>query len=164
MDDIQREVEKILESKGVPPPTMTREQFAEEFFKRFQEVIPQFLEKAAQQIGRGIISEEMNRIGRSEPCRYNNEKSEKHCNKPPNCHDCPNYKPSPRWQRWLLRLLRRSEFLEPLLVGVATISFAAAIFAPEIRNHTLCFWFGMFLISRLHIFVLIRRLRRFLES
>lgn len=164
MDDIQREIELILERKGVPPPGMTGDQFFEEFNKRFLGAFPQILEKAATQIGRGIIIEEMKRIGRSEPCRYHEEKSEKHCTKPPNCHDCPNYRPSPRWQRWLLRLIRRPEFFEPLLVGVVAVSFAAAIFAEEIRVFTLGFWFVIVLISRLHICYLYRQVRKLMTS
>lgn len=164
MDDIQREIELILERKGVPPPGMTREQFFEEFTKRFEGAFPHVLEKMAEQIGNGIEIEELNRIGRSEPCRYHEEKSEKHCTKPPNCHDCPNYRPSPRWQRWLLRLIRKPEFFEPLLVGVVAVSFAAAIFAEEIRVFTLGFWFVIVLISRLHICYLYRQVRKLMTS
>lgn len=162
--DIQREIELILESKGVPPPGMTGEQFFEEFTKRFWGVAPHVLEKTAKQIGNGIVIEEMNRIGRSEPCKYSREKSGKHCTKPPNCHDCPNYRPRARCQRWLLRLAQRPEFFEPLFVVVAAFSFAAAIFVEEIRAPTLGFWFGIFLISRMHIFWLTRRLRRLLAG
>lgn len=163
MEDIQRQVEDILKSKGISPPTMTQEQFAEKVFTKFQEKMPLVLQRIASQTGKEIMLEEMKRIGRGEPCRYINEKSGKHCNDPPGCYECPNYKPGPRWRRWLLRLLRRPEYSETLVVGAAAGIFATAIFVPEIRIPTLFFWFGMFLISRLHIFWLTRQLPKWRE-
>lgn len=163
MEDIQHQVEDILKSKGVPPPTMTQEQFAEKVFNEFGKRIPLVLQRTVSQIVKEITWEEMNRIGRGEPCRYISETPGKHCNNPPDCYECPNYKPGPRWQRRLLRLVRRPELLEPLLLGVISISFIAAISFKEIRMITLGLWFGLVLISRFHIFWLTRRLRKWWE-
>lgn len=164
MEDIQRQVEDILASKGVPPPTMTQEQFAEKVSIKLTEKMPLVLQRTVSQIAKEIVTEEMNRIGRGETCRYINEKSRKYCNNPPDCHECPNYKPGPRWQQWLAQLGRRPELFEPLILGAAAVGFVAAIFAEEIRAFTLGLWFGFVLISRLHIFWLTRRLRRWWES
>lgn len=164
MEDIQRQVEDILESKGVPPPTMTNEEFMERVFNEFNQKIPELLQSTVTQISRNIMKEEMKRIGRGQICRHISEKSGKHCNQPPDCYQCPNYKPSPRWQQWLWLLVQRSELYEPLLVCVFTLSFLAAVFAKDIRLITVCLWFGLILISRANIFVLTRRLHKYWDK
>jgi len=153
--DIRSEVEDILKGKGVPPPGMTKEQFFEKLHERIEKAVPLAVEKTITQIANEITREEMKQIGRGEPCKFLGEKSGKHCIKPANCHDCPNYK-SARWQR----LLRLPESLEFLIVALAVASLVLGIFIKEVSLFVLCLYFGVVLISRLHNYWLCRQLRK----
>lgn len=154
---IEREVEKILEKKGVAPPGMTQEQFMQKLNQRFLEAIPVTLQETADQIIEQILLEDMKRIGRSEPCKFWKPGNPgRRCIQPPDCLECPNYKPRNRRWHWA----RRPEFWEVVIIGTALVGLVAATFAEEIRVPILCFWFGLVVVSRLHICWMLRKLRK----
>jgi len=155
--DIEREVEKILKEKGVAPPGMTPEQFIEKLSNRLIEAVPLVLEQTIVRLSKEIMIEELERIGRREPCRF--FRPGRRCaisQKAADCPECPHYKPVSRWSHWI----RWPEFWEPVLIGMALVSLVAAVFAEEIRVYTLCFWFGLVVVSRLHIWWMWRKLRK----
>ena len=155
--EIERQIEKILEEKGVAPPGMTPEQFMQKFSRRFFEAIPAVLEKTADQIAKQIFAEDLERLGRREPCRFwKHGKPGRRCIQAPDCRECPSYQPRSRRWRWV----RWPEFWEPVLIGLVLLSFVAAMFAEEIRVYVLCVWFGVVVMSRLHIWWMYRKLRK----
>ncbi|MBA7558654.1 hypothetical protein ES708_00260 [subsurface metagenome] len=154
--DIEREVEKILEVKGVAPPGMTHEQFIEKLGNRLIEAIPLVMGKTVSGIANEIMIEELERLGRREPCRFWRARECRKFGKQPDCPECTHYKPRSRWSNWV----RLPEFWEPVLIGLAVTSFVAAIFVEEIRVFTLCFWLGTVVVSRLQIWWMCRKLRK----
>ena len=154
--NIQREVEKILEEKGVTPPGMTEGQFMEKLINRLIKEIPLVMEKTVSGIVKEIMTEELEKIGRSEPCRFWRPRECRKFKKQSDCLECPHYKTVSRWSHWI----RLPEFWEPVLIGLVLLSFVAAMFAEEIRVYALCFWFVMVMISRLHIWWMWRKLRK----
>lgn len=153
--DIELEVNKILKEQGVSPPNMTHEQFFEEFARRFDQEVPHICTESAARIMAEIAADEMAKIGRSIPCRHAGDKKKKYCNKIDDCYSCLNYKPIPRWWRWLT-IPRNTEIS---FIVFATLSFIAAVAFPPISPWMLGVWFGVVVVTRLQYFQLNKMLR-----
>lgn len=155
--NIEQEVEKILQKKGIAPPGISQQQFFEKFSERLKELVPPAIEKTLNQLAQEIIDDEMEKIGRGEPCKF--WRPGRPCiisQKEPDCIECTSYKPRSRWRRWV----RTPEFLEGVIIGTATLSLVAAILAEEVRFFVLGLWFVIVVISRLHICMLNRSIRK----
>jgi hypothetical protein len=149
MRDIKIEIEELLKRQGVAPPLMTDEEFMEKFDERFKSELPRVIERLANHIVRIIGREEMERIGRGVPCRYARDPKERHCTKPPDCYECPNYRPISRWRQWFLARTRKQ--WEYVIISWATISLILALIFP-VSGFVLGTWFVIVVFSRLHNF------------
>lgn len=156
---IRMELEELLKKAGVPPARMNSKQFFEEFAKRMNQSLPGVLQWTANRVAGEIYEEELAKIGRSSPCRYLNEKPEKHCNKPPDCYTCLSYKPVPRW-RHRLNSLKNRKYLDIGIVAGATLSFIAIMLVPqiEIKIYTLIIWFVLVIASRVEVYLVYKLL------
>jgi len=161
--DIQQQVEELLKKKGVAPPHMNQGQFFEELSRRLEQELPETLQATVQRISREIAYDEMARVGRSVACRYAGDRSEKRCNKPSDCLTCPNYKPIPRWRRWLTAP-KNLKYLEILVIAAATITFILALLFPPIGVGILCIWFVIVVISRAQTYVTYKLLQLMKEQ
>lgn len=160
MNNIEREIEKILQEKGVAQTVMTPEQFIQKLQNKLDERIPIVLDKTINELATQIMNDEFERLGRGEPCKFwrpgrqciSSQKEPKE----PDCLECTNYKPRSRWQR----LVRYSAGWEALIIGSALTGLVAAILAEEIRVFIFCIWFFIIVISRLQSYWLYRALRK----
>lgn len=156
MPDIKIELEELLKQQGVTPPHMTDEEVLEKFAERFTQEIPRVIQRLAGHIVHTIGWEEMVRIGRAVPCRYSTDPKERHCTKPPDCFECHNYRPIPRWRQWLRTRTRKE--LEIFVIGWACVSLIGAILFPPVSGFVLGSWFAIVVLSRLHNYSLYKRI------
>lgn len=154
MDNIERQVEDILKSKGIKPREMTDQEFGNEVFRRLHNEIPMATAATIEKVANEIMTEEMERIGRGVPCRYIDNRKKCDVYK---CYDCPNYRPISKIRQNPYKYLIWGEILT---ISIAVFILVSGLVAPEIRTLSLITWFTILLISRLQIMWMYGLLRR----